>query len=99
MDGAARTGPSRKCDRQTARYRPAQTATNGSRILPRVLNPAPFSFWAGVETRHTNRSQKAGDVPRFWLGRSVARRLPGHATTTEAERAIPAEAKNFRCLR
>ena len=41
--------------------------------------------------------KRAGDVTRFWLGRSVARRLPSHATTTEAGRAIPAEAKNYRC--
>jgi hypothetical protein len=37
-------------------------------------------------------------VTRFWLGGSVARRLPGHATTTEAGRAIPAEATKLSLL-
>ena len=37
-------------------------------------------------------------MTRFWLGRSVARRLPGHATTTEAGRAIPAEATKLSLL-
>jgi len=39
-----------ECDRQTARYRPAQTATNGSRIPSRVLNPAPL-FLLGAGSR------------------------------------------------
>jgi hypothetical protein len=37
---------------------PAQTATNGSRILPRVLNPGPLPLGPGIETRHPNHSQK-----------------------------------------
>jgi hypothetical protein len=41
------------------------------------FEPRPLSFWPGIETRHTNRSQKAGNVTRFWLGRSVARCLLG----------------------
>ena len=61
----------------------AQAATNGS-PHPRVLNPGPLPLGPGIETRHTNRSQKAADVPRFWLGRSAARRLLGLAPTAKA---------------
>jgi hypothetical protein len=60
-----------------------QAATNGS-PHPRVLNPGPLPLGPGIETRHTHRSLKASDVPRFWLGRSVARRLLGLAPTAKA---------------
>jgi len=39
------------------------------------LNPGPLPLGPGIETRPTDRSQKAADMPRFWLGRSVAGRL------------------------
>ena len=61
----------------------AQAATNGS-PHPRVLNPGPLPLGPGIETRHANRTQKAADVPRFWLGRSAARRLLGLATNAKA---------------
>ena len=55
----------------------AQAATNGSRILSRVLNPGPSSFRAGGRNAAHHPQQKAADVTRFWLGRSGARRLLG----------------------
>ena len=61
----------------------AQAATNGS-PHPRVLHPGPLPRGPGIETRHTHRSLKASDVPRFWLGRSVARWLLGLAPTAKA---------------
>ena len=66
----------------------AQAATNGS-PHPRVLNPGPLPLGPGIETRHTHRSRKAADVPRFWLGRSAARRLLGLATTAKAGKDAP----------
>jgi hypothetical protein len=52
------------------------------------LNPGPLPLGPGIETQHTNRSPKAADVTRFWLGRSVARRLLGLTTTEKAGRDI-----------
>ena len=66
----------------------AQAATIGS-PHPRVLNPGPLPLGPGIETRHAHRSLKAADVPRFWLGRSVARRLLGLATTAKAGKDAP----------
>jgi hypothetical protein len=66
------------------------------------LIPAPFTYWAGVETRQTNRSQKAGDMTRFWLGRSVAWRLPSlHGYTTSRDGHYPpnhTDARYLRCV-
>ena len=101
MDGATRTRLSRKCDRQTARYRPSQTATNGSRLpLPRFESRPPLPSGGGIKTRHTNLRKKAGDMTRFWLGRSVAWRLPSrHGYTKSRDGHYPPNRANARYLR
>ena len=53
--------------------------------FPSVLNPGPLSLRAGDRNAHTNRSRKAGDVTRFWLGRSAARRLLSSRNHCKAE--------------
>ena len=75
----------------------AQAATNRSHHL-RVLNPGPLPLGPGIETRHAHRSLKAADVPRFWLGRSVARRLLGLATTATAGKDATRRAKKLTLL-
>jgi len=62
--------------------KPAQSGRDAARarrptgaLIPSVLNPGPLPLGPGIETRPTDRSQKAADMPRFWLGRSVAGRL------------------------
>jgi len=54
------------------------------------LNPGPSSFWAGDRNAaHQPQQKKAADVTRFWLGRSVARRLLGLATRERVGKHIP----------
>ena len=79
------------------RHRPVQQATNGS-PHPRVLNPGPLPLGPGIETRHTHRSLKASDVPRFWLGRSVARRLLGLAIHRKDGNDIPHRRERYPLL-
>ena len=54
---------------------PARRRRPTGALIPSVLNPGPLPLGPGIETRPTDRSQKAADMPRFWLGRSVAGRL------------------------
>ena len=68
----------------------AQVATNGSHHPPR-FEPRPLPLWPGIETRHTNRSKEAADVPRFWLGRSGARRLLIPQPPQEPEKKLSTE--------
>jgi hypothetical protein len=63
------------------------------------LNPGPSSSWAGDRNAAHKPQKKAADVTRFWLGRSVARRLLGLATTEELEKKSNTEGKDIRCLR
>ena len=66
-------------------------------LIPAFCSRPPPSLGREQDAAHLPQPD-AADVPRFWLGRSVARRLLPR-TPTKVGRALSIEANDFRCLR